>query len=85
MNLLALQTLKSSGSRQVRILTYDGELIDATVFLISDEEADVIVELVSSNRMEKYTNLGRHPVVVIKFNKIESVELVEPPSSDGYD
>jgi hypothetical protein len=82
MDLLGLQTLKSSGSKQVRIRTYEGELLDATVFLISDDEADVIVELVSSNQMEKYTKLGPHPALLIKFSEIESVELAEPSASN---
>jgi hypothetical protein len=34
--------------------------------------------------MEKYSKLGVHPALLLKFADIESVDLVEPPfSSDN--
>jgi hypothetical protein len=42
MDVNALEVLKSSGSEQVRIRFRDGETMRATVFLISEEDKDVI-------------------------------------------
>jgi hypothetical protein len=76
-----LEVLKTSRRRELQIRSFDGEVLIATVFLISDEERDVIVELVSSNRPEKYEAMGVHPALLLKFRDIESVQILEPPSS----
>jgi hypothetical protein len=76
-----LEVLKTSRRRELQIRSFDGEVLIATVFLISDEEQDVMVELVSSNRPDKYEAMGVHPALLFKFRDIDSVQILETPSS----
>jgi small nuclear ribonucleoprotein (snRNP)-like protein len=69
-----LQVLKASIDKVVRIVYYDGETILARVHAISDEDQDVIYDLVSTTRPSQYEKHDEQPAYLIKFESIEHVE-----------
>ena len=76
MNAKDLETLRANIDKVVKITTYDGELLLAKVVLVSEEDADVIYELVSTNRESRYEKFDVQPAYATQFKDIESVESV---------
>lgn len=71
-----LQTLKDNIDKVVKITCYDGEIIIAKVLFISEEEEDVIYDLVSTTRLSQYEKLDEQPAYQVRFHDIESVEAI---------
>lgn len=74
MNRKNLETLIANTDQTVRIVTRDGEAFVAKVVLVSEEDEDVIYELVSTNRESQYEKLDDQPAYRIRFEDVESVE-----------
>lgn len=72
-----LQVLKASINKIVRIVCYDGETMLAKLHAISDEDQDVIYDLVSTTRLSQYEKHDEQPAYLIKFDDIEHVEPFE--------
>lgn len=69
-----LQLLKASIDKVVKIVSYDGEIMLAKVHAISDEDQDVIYDLLSTTRPSHYKKHDEQPAYLIKFEDIEHVE-----------
>lgn len=69
-----LQVLKASIGKVVRIVCYGGETMLAKVHAISDEDHDIIYDLVSTTRPSQYEKHDEQPAYLIKFEDIERVE-----------
>lgn len=69
-----LQLLKTSIDKVVKIVSYDGEIMLAKVHAISDEDQDVIYDLVSTTRPSHYKKHDEQPAYLIKFDDIEHIE-----------
>lgn len=69
-----LQVLKANIDNVVRIFCDNGEIILAKVHAISDEDQDVIYDLVSTTRLSQYEKHDEQPAYLIKFENIEHVE-----------
>ncbi len=87
-----LQVLKASIDKVIRIVCYDGEVMLAKVHAISDEDQDVIYDLVSTTKPSQYEKHDEQPAYLIKFKDIEyvepfrdSVESKSGRSSDNLD
>jgi len=78
MNAKDLETLKASVDRVVKIISCDGESLLAKVVLVSEEDDDVIYELVATSRESQYEKFDEQPAYAIDFKNIESVEAVAP-------
>ena len=72
-----LQLLKASVNKVVRIVCRDGESILAKVHAVSDEDEDVIYDLVSTTKESQYEKHDEQPAYLIKFEEIEHVEPFE--------
>src|ERR1700687_5775283 len=71
-----LLLLKSSIDRVVKITCYDGETLLAKVLSVSDEDEDVIYDLVSTTKESHYEKHDEQPAYLIGFRDIEKVESV---------
>lgn len=78
MNAQDLETLNANVDRVVKIMSCDGESLLAKVVLISEEDEDVVYELVSTSRESQYEKFDRQPACRITFQEIRSVESVAP-------
>ena len=71
-----LQLLKNRIDRVVQFRCKDGEVIAGTVHFVSEEEQDVIYDLISSNRMSRYESFG-NSAYRLTFEEIDSVTVPE--------
>lgn len=72
MNVDDIQFLKSKvDSGIVKINFFDGEEMKAKILSVSENEQDVICNIISSNHGTKYT--GRKGACLLHFSEIESV------------
>lgn len=69
-----LQLLKASIDKVVKITCSDGEILLAKVHAVSDEDEDVIYDLVSTTRESHYEKRDEQPVYLIAFQDIERVD-----------
>ena len=69
-----LQTLRQNYNRIVRIRTYDGEVLLAKIFFVSETEQDFTYDLVSTSKESQYEKHDKQPLYLMKFNDVESVE-----------
>ena len=76
-----LETLKANVDGLVKINSFDGEVIVAKVHFVSEEDEDVIYDLISTSRESQYEKLDQQPAYRIRFQDIESVEVLpsHPP------
>ncbi|MBS1839378.1 MAG: hypothetical protein JSS69_19000 [Acidobacteria bacterium] len=77
MNTTDAEILKASVGKTLKITTYDGETLMAKVVLVSEEDADLIYELILTNRESQYEKFDEQPAYRIGFNEIEGVELLQ--------
>lgn len=79
MNAKDLETLKANIDKVVKIVTYSGESLLAKVVLVSEEDEDVVYDLVSTSRESQYEKFDEQTAYAMDFKEIESVEPVSPP------
>ncbi|HET9839873.1 MAG TPA: hypothetical protein VFR84_16720 [Candidatus Angelobacter sp.] len=72
-----LQLLKANIDKTLRIRFRDGETSLIRVNLISDEDRDVIYDLISTDKESTYEKLDVQPAYRAEFDDIVSVEAVE--------
>lgn len=72
-----LQLLKASIDKLVRIVCTDGEVLVGKVHAVSEEDEDVIYDLVSTTKESNYEKRDDQPAYLIGFRHIERVERVE--------
>ena len=71
-----LELLKSRVDRTVQFHCKDGEIFVGTVQFVSDEEQDVIYDVITSNRMARYQQFGES-VWRVLFDEIDFVTSPE--------
>src|SRR5690348_6659126 len=74
MNDSDITLLEQSLGKSVRLHMRDGEVISARVDLVSLAEQDVIVDLLWTNRPERYERTDVQPLFQVLFDDIEWVE-----------
>ena len=75
-----LEVLTENVNRTVRIVCKDGEQIIARIVVVSEEDEDVIYELLSTNRNSNYEKFDEKPGgYLVPFKEIESVEALGVP------
>jgi hypothetical protein len=70
-----LQILKASIDKVVRIACCNGETMLAKIHLVSDEDQDIVFDLVSTTRPtpdEKHD--GHQPAYLMQFEEVQHVE-----------
>jgi hypothetical protein len=69
-----LQFLKANIDKVVKITCSDGEVLIAKVHFVSDEDQDVIYDLLSTTKESNYEKRDEQPAYLIRFQDIEHVE-----------
>ena len=69
-----LQLLKASVDKVVRIVCHNGERMLAKVHAVSDEDEDLIYDLVATTTESQYEKHDEQPAYMISFKDIEHVE-----------
>ena len=77
MNLKDLELLKANVGCQVTLHCVTGEVIVAEILSVSDEDQDLIYDLVSSNQLETYCRTGEKAAYLIAFNEVSFVEVTK--------
>jgi hypothetical protein len=72
-----LELLKASIDKIVRIICYDGEIMTAKVNLVSEEDEDLIYDLISTTKESMYEKHDKQPAYLIRFKEIERVERLQ--------
>jgi hypothetical protein len=74
-----LQLPKASIDKLVTITCSDGEVLLAKVHAVSDEDEDVIYDLVSTTKESHYEKRDEQPAYLIPFGDIDRVEPFQRP------
>jgi hypothetical protein len=69
-----LELLKANIDKVVKIVSNDGETMLAMIHAISDEDQDVIYDLISTTKPSQYEKHDKRPAYLIKFADIKHVE-----------
>ncbi len=72
-----LQLLKASFGKVVRIICFDGEIMTAKVNAVSEEDGDLIYDLISTTKESQYEKYDKQPAYLITFDQIERVEPLQ--------
>jgi len=76
-----LESLKENDHKIVRLHLDDGEVVTAKVLFVSETEEDVIVDLISSTKVERYEKTDVQPAFQYAFKNITCVEPCSQPES----
>jgi hypothetical protein len=79
---LDLQILKANVDKLVRVFCRDGEIFIAKALSISDEERDLVYDLIWTSKESQYEKLDVQPAYRIGFEDIEAVEPYERHNAD---
>lgn len=71
-----LGILKENVDRIVEIKCTDGEVMSAKLISVSEREEDIVFDLISTNRPDKYEKLDQQPAYLLRFVRIASVQAV---------
>jgi hypothetical protein len=69
----SLKALTENVDRLVRITVVDGEVLTAKVLSVSEEDQDVVYDLLGTDRPEKYEKHDVQPAYCLEFRHIASV------------
>jgi hypothetical protein len=69
-----LELLKASIDNLVRVHCLDGEVFVGKTISVSEEEQDLIYDLISTNHEYQYEKTGQNAAYLIRFDEIDCVE-----------
>jgi len=69
-----LDILKRHIDKTVTIRCIDGEVLAAKILVVSDEDEDIVFDLISTTREDKYEKLDKQPAYLLRFRHIAQVE-----------
>jgi small nuclear ribonucleoprotein (snRNP)-like protein len=72
-----IELLRASINKAVRVRCRDGEVFVGKAISVSEEEQDLIYDVITTSRESQYRRSDLHPAYRIMFDEIESVELYE--------
>lgn len=75
MDALAVQFLKSRIDLLAKLTCYDGEIMVVKVLTLSEDDQEVVYDLIETNRDQDFDN-GQQPAFLIRFEDIASAEAV---------
>jgi len=69
-----IERLKANVDKIVRVRCRDGEIFVGRAVSVSEEEEDLIYDLISTSRESQYEKADQQPAYWIRFDDIDSVE-----------
>jgi hypothetical protein len=74
MTKLDIELLKARVDKLIRVHCRDGEIFVAKAISVSEEEQDLIYDLISTSRESQYEKTDQQPSYLIRFEDIEAIE-----------
>jgi hypothetical protein len=71
-----IELLKQGVGKDVELVCTDGEVVQAHVISVSEEEREVIYDLISSSLTERYNGRPANTAYLTPFDEINSVRLL---------
>ena len=71
-----IELLKANCGKRMEIRCADGEVMQIHVVFISESERDVIYDLISTNREDRYSGRSGGEAYSTPFNEIDSVRVL---------
>jgi hypothetical protein len=68
--------LKQNVGKDVELVCTDGEIVQAHVISVSEEERDVIYDLISSNLSDRYRDRPSNAAYLTPFDQIDNIRLL---------
>ncbi len=72
-----IELLKASVDKVIRVRCRDGEVFVGKAISVSEEEQDLVYDLISTSRESQYEKADQQPAYMIKFDDIDSVAPYE--------
>jgi len=72
-----LELLKEKVNKVVKIVCTNGEIMLAKIHAVSDEDEDVIYDLIQTTKESQYEKHDVQPAYLIRFQDIQHVESVD--------
>jgi hypothetical protein len=77
----AIPILKESSGKQLEIHCKDGEVMEIKIISVSESERDVVYDLVSTNRPERY--IGQNTKATSYLTTFDEIDTVTPRPTDA--
>ena len=71
-----IELLKNGVGKNFELLCTDGEVVQAHVISVSEEERDVIYDLISSNMTDRYQGRPVNAAYLTPLDQINSIRLL---------
>jgi hypothetical protein len=71
-----IDMLKRSSGKTVELVCTDAEVVHARIISVSEEQKDVVYDLVSSNIPQRYCDRKGNEAFLTPFEEIDSVRLL---------
>ena len=68
-----VRILKENNGKQVGVRCMDGEIMKIKVISASESEGDVVYDLISTNKPERYAGRAPNTAHLTKFDEIDTV------------
>jgi len=68
-----IEVLKSNIEKRIRVQCKDGEVFIGRAISVSEEEQDLIYDLISTTRESRYEKSDKQPSYLTRFQDIEPV------------
>jgi hypothetical protein len=72
-----IQLLKSSVGKDVQIICCDGEVMTANIHWVSEEDQELIYDLILTTKESQYEKYDEQPAYLITFEQIDRVEPLQ--------
>lgn len=69
-----VELLKANVDKLIRVHCRDGEVFVGKAVSVSEDEQDLIYDLISTSRESQYEKADQQPSYLIRFQDIDSVE-----------
>jgi hypothetical protein len=74
-----IEMLKANVDKRIRVHCRDGEIFIGKAISVSEDEQDLIYDLISTTRESQYEKADQQPTYLIRFQDIASVEPYDDP------
>lgn len=71
-----IELVKANCGKRMEIRCADGEVMQVHVVFVSESEGDVIYDLISSNKEDRYSGRSGGEAYSTPFNEIDSVRVL---------
>ena len=78
------EVLKSNIDKRIRVRCRDGEIFVGKAISVSEDEQDLIYDLISTSKESQYEKTDQQPSYLIRLQDIESVNRTTNHDRNGF-